>query len=70
MGGLWFRHGSPLYQVLGVPVHGFGWEALYDYSVAWIAALIISYNPIFRNAKAQASPPTHSVFHPEFTPPG
>ena len=28
MGGLWFQHGSPLYQLFGEPVQGFGWEAL------------------------------------------
>src|SRR5712692_335249 len=50
MGGLWFQHGSPLYQWFGEPIQGFGWEALYAYPVAWIAALLISYKPIFRDA--------------------
>ncbi len=56
MGGLWFQHGSPLYQVLGEPVQGFGWEFLYAYPVAWITALVISYKPIFRDTPTQASP--------------
>ena len=50
MGGLWFQHGSPLYQLFGEPMQGFGWEFLYAYPVAWIMALLISYKPIFRDA--------------------
>jgi len=50
MGGLWFGHGSPLYQVLGEPVQGFGWEFLSTYVIAWIAALAIAYKPTFRGA--------------------
>ena len=46
-GALWFGHGSPLYRLLGGQVLGFGWEMLYVYFVAWIAALVISYQPIF-----------------------
>jgi hypothetical protein len=46
-GALWFGHGSPLYRLLGGRVLGFGWEMLYVYFVAWIAALAISYQPIF-----------------------
>jgi hypothetical protein len=55
MGGLLYPHGSPLYQVFGVPVQGFGWESLYTYPVAWITALVISYQPIFRAAPTKAS---------------
>jgi len=55
MQGWWFQHGSPLYQWFGGESQGFGWEFLYTYPVAWIAALVISYKPIFRNAKAQAA---------------
>src|SRR5262245_1839861 len=46
-GALWFGHGSPLYRLLGGQVLGFGWEFLYVYFVAWIAALVIAYQPIF-----------------------
>ena len=56
MEGWWWQHGSPLYQVFGVPMQGFGWEFLYSYPVAWITALVISYKPIFRERPAQASP--------------
>lgn len=47
MGGLWFGHGLPLYQVLGEPVQGFGWEFLSTYFISWIAALAIAYKPMF-----------------------
>ena len=47
IGALWFGHGSPLYSLLGGRVLGFGWEFLYIYFIAWIAALVISYQPIF-----------------------
>jgi len=56
MEGLWYQHGSPLYQLFGGESQGFGWESLYSYPVAWITALVISYKPIFKDAKAQASP--------------
>ena len=56
MGGLWFQHGSPLYQVFGEPIQGFGWEFLYAYPVAWITALLISYQPIFRAAPTKTAP--------------
>ncbi len=56
MGGLWFPHGSPLYHVFGEPVQGFGWEFLYAYPVAWITALVLSYQPIFKGASTKASP--------------
>ena len=46
-GALWFGHGSPLYNLLGGQILGFGWEFLYVYFVAWIAALAIAYRPIF-----------------------
>jgi hypothetical protein len=54
MGALWFTHGSPLYRLVGIPVHphGFGWEFLYVYFLAWIAALTISYKPIFAKPPA------------------
>jgi hypothetical protein len=45
MGGLWYQHGSPLY-FMERPL-GFGWEGLYVYLVAWVAALVLSYKPIF-----------------------
>lgn len=50
IGGLWFQHGSPLYSLFGVQPVGFGWQFLYMYLVAWIAALTISYRPIFKRA--------------------
>ena len=50
MGGLWFGHGSLLYQALGEPVQGFGWEFLSTYIIAWIAALAIAYKPMFAKA--------------------
>jgi len=45
MGGLWYQHGSPLY-FMERPL-GFGWQGLYFYLVAWVAALALSYKPIF-----------------------
>lgn len=45
MGGLWYQHGSPLYLTPG-PL-GFGWQFLYVYMIAWAAALVTSYRPIF-----------------------
>jgi hypothetical protein len=48
MGGLWYQHGSPLY-FMERPL-GFGWEFLYVYLVAWVAALVLSYKPIFAKA--------------------
>jgi hypothetical protein len=51
VGGLWFQHGSPLYQLFGVaPIQGFGWTGLYGYMAAWSAALMLSYGPVFRKA--------------------
>ena len=47
IGAQWFQHGSPLYRLFGIQPIGFGWEFLYVYFVAWIAALVISYKPIF-----------------------
>ncbi len=55
VGAVWFQHGSPLYGLLGVQGHGVGWEFLDVYPVAWVAALAISYRPIFR-ARAPYSP--------------
>jgi hypothetical protein len=50
IGAQWFQHGSPLYALFGEHPIGFGWEFLYTYFVAWIAALVISYRPIFAKA--------------------
>jgi len=50
IGAQWFQHGSPLYALFGEHSIGFGWEFLYTYFVAWIAALVISYRPIFSKA--------------------
>jgi len=61
-GDLWYPHGLPLFQSLGgAPVTGFGWEFLYSYFVAWIAALGISYRPIFRSADGVASPNVETI---------
>ena len=54
-GALWFGHGSPLYRLLGGRVLGFGWEFLYVYFVAWIAALVIAYPPIFGRVAKNSS---------------
>jgi len=48
MGGLRYQHGSPLY-FMERPL-GFGWEFFYVYLVAWVAALVLSYKPIFAKA--------------------
>ena len=48
MGGLWYQHGSPLY-FMEKPLGG-GWQFFYVYLVAWIAALVLSYKPIFAKA--------------------
>jgi hypothetical protein len=44
IGAQWFQHGSPLYPN---PI-GVGWQFLYVYFIAWGAALIMSFKPIFR----------------------
>lgn len=50
MGGLWYQHGSPIYRGFGVEhSDGFGWQFLYVYLIAWIAALVISFRSIFTN---------------------
>ena len=54
-GALWFGHGSPLYRLLGGQVLGFGWEFLYIYFIAWIIALVISYQPIFGQVRENSS---------------
>lgn len=54
-GALWFGHGSPLYRLLGGQILGFGWEFLYVYFVAWIAALVIAYQPIFGKVRENSS---------------
>ena len=59
VGGFWFQHGSPLYALLGIRGQGFGWEFLYLYPVAWAAALVLSYRPIFgTRAALPAGSPT------------
>ena len=47
LGTQWSQHGSPLYRLFGIQPIGFGWEFLYVYFAAWIAALVISYKPVF-----------------------
>lgn len=56
MGGLWYQHGSPLY-FMARPL-GFGWEFFYVCLVAWVAALVLSYKPIFAKAPWSIEPPT------------
>jgi len=46
-GALWFPHGAPWFAANPA---SFGWEWLYLYPVAWLAALFISYRPIFGEA--------------------
>ena len=52
-GGVWYAHGSPLYTLFDVQGDGFGWPFLYNYLFAWVAALVISYRPIFGKATLQ-----------------
>lgn len=47
MGGFLYAHGDSLYGLFGAPVQGFGWEFLSTCFVVWIAALVLSYRPIF-----------------------
>jgi uncharacterized membrane protein AbrB (regulator of aidB expression) len=48
IGAQWYQHDSPLYaQPLG-----FGWQFLYVYFIAWIAALVMAYKPIFGKLSA------------------
>jgi hypothetical protein len=47
IGAQWFQHGPPLYRLFDIQSIGFGWEILYFYFVAWIAALVISYKSVF-----------------------
>ena len=50
-GGWWFQHGSPIYRIFGIEhSEGFGWQFLYVYLIAWIAALATSYRSIFRQS--------------------
>ena len=56
LGGIWFTHGSPLYTLFDVQGDTgtlLGWPFLYNYLFAWIAALVISYRPIFGKATLQ-----------------
>ena len=53
VGGIWFGHGSPLYALFDVQGDEFGWPFLYIYLFAWVAALVISYRPIFGKATLQ-----------------
>ncbi len=53
VGGVWYTHGSPLYTPFDVQGDGFGWPFLYNYLFAWVAALVISYRPIFGKATLQ-----------------
>ena len=46
-GGLWFQHGAPWYGLFMGHIQGFGWQWLYAYPLAWLAALIIAYRPVF-----------------------
>jgi hypothetical protein len=46
-GGSWFQHGAPWYGPFVGQVLGFGWQWLDAYPLAWLAALIIAYKPIF-----------------------
>ena len=52
-GGQWYQHGSPVYSLFGVQPVGFGWQFLNVYFVAWIAALVVSFKPIFAKGLAQ-----------------
>jgi hypothetical protein len=58
-GSVWFQHGAPWLPPTDGVVRGFGWEWLYLYPVAWLAALVIAYRPIFtRHARtAERVPP-------------
>lgn len=60
IGAQWFQHGSPLYRLSGVQPIGFGWQFLYVYFAAWLAALVISYKPIF--ATESISRPIGTIF--------
>jgi hypothetical protein len=46
-GSLWFQHGAPWYVPFMSQVKGFGWEWLDLYPLAWLAALLIAYRPVF-----------------------
>ena len=61
-GALWFGHGSPLYRLLGGQMLGFGWEFLYVYFVAWIAALVISYQSIFGSVAENSLSKEHKLW--------
>jgi hypothetical protein len=54
-GALWFQHGAPWYGVSSSAVLGFGWEWLDLYMVAWSAALLIAYRPIFAASPRMAN---------------
>lgn len=50
IGGQWFQHESMIYHLYGMRVAGFGWEFLYLYIIAWGAALMLSYRPVFQKS--------------------
>ena len=52
-GAFIFQHGSPIYAAFGIPIRGFGWEFLYLYLIAWPAALIVSFRPIFGRSQEE-----------------
>ena len=58
-GGLWFQHGAPWYALISGQVTGFGWEWLDIYPLAWAAALIIAYRPIFGPAATSRQRPEY-----------
>ena len=64
LGGIWYEHGSPLYALFGAErPEGFGWPFLYAYLLAWTAALVISYRPVFhQTARTNTSP--HNLVDP------
>ena len=52
-GSLWYPKGFPLFALVGRDTSGWGWQWLYLYVAAWIAALAVSYRPIFRSHSAR-----------------
>lgn len=55
-GATLYQHGFPVYTTFGInEVNGFGWQFLYVYLVSWIAALAISYRPVFHPGRLETA---------------
>ncbi|MEE9286513.1 MAG: hypothetical protein V3W33_00385 [Gammaproteobacteria bacterium] len=61
MGASWYPKGMPLFRLAGLSVSGWGWQWLYLYFLAWGAALVISYRPVFAKSIEGAVDQPHAA---------